>query len=98
MTPSAPRVSLVVLAFSVGVALACGGPTERGNREACLDYVDHMNSLDCMELSYDRQEMCEGAELSPADMVPYYDCAREQARCEEGQQVVDIASCRQPMM
>jgi len=88
---------LAVVAWS----LACSGPMDpqvAGNIEACERYVDHMNSLDCMDLTYDRDEMCEGAALSPADMVPYYDCARENARCEGDKKVIDIASCRQPMM
>jgi len=99
----ARRRSLVAASVVAAVAwsLACSGAASEhadGNVEACHRYVDHMNSLDCMDLTYDRDEMCQGAELSPADMVPYYDCARENARCEEGQKVIDIAACRQPVM
>lgn len=94
-------LSLALLALVGALSLACGGagaPTGSDNEAACQRYVDHMNGLDCVELTYDREEMCSTANLSPADMVPYWDCAREHSACDGDTPVIEIAQCRQPQM
>jgi hypothetical protein len=92
---------LVCLGVTAGWLLACtgaGGGEGGDNASACERYVEHMNELDCMTLTYDADEVCAGASLSPADMVPYWECARANARCDGDTPVIDIAQCRQPIM
>jgi len=102
MRPTPARLlSICTLSLCLCAVLACAGtePSEgAGNEDACRRYVDHMNGLDCVQLTYDADETCAGAGLSPADMVPYWDCARANARCEGETPVIEIAQCRQPMM
>jgi len=97
------RRGLAVGLVLVGVSsLACTGllstPEARDNKRACQAWVDHMNGLECLSLTYDEGEMCQGADASPADMATFFDCAREHARCEEGKLIDDLAGCRQPTM
>lgn len=91
----------VLAAVGMG-SLACTGlmstPEARDNKRACQEWVDHMNGLECVSLTYDESEMCQGADASPADMALYFDCAREHSRCEEGQLINELAGCRQPTM
>lgn len=91
----------LVGAIGIG-SLACAGvlstPEARDNARACQAWVDHMNGLECVALTYDETEMCQGADASPADMALYFDCAREHSQCEEGKLVSDLTGCRQPAM
>lgn len=88
----------VLLASSLGCTGLLSSPEARDNARACQDWVDHMNHLECVSLTYDADEVCQGADASPADMASYFDCARAHARCEEGELVADVSGCRQPTM
>ncbi len=87
-----------VLALSAGCSGLMATPEARDNARACQEWVDHMNGLECLALTYDSSEMCQGADASPAEMATYFDCAREHAHCEEGVLVADVSGCRQPTM
>ncbi len=87
-----------VLALSLGCSGLMATPEARDNARACQEWVDHMNGLECLALTYDSSEMCQGADASPAEMATYFDCAREHAHCEEGVLVADVSGCRQPTM
>ena len=86
----------------LGLSLACGGGQTpagpRSNAAACAEWVEHMNGLGCTSVTYETEEMCAAADLSPAGMAQYYDCARENARCDADQLVLDWSGCRQPTM
>lgn len=108
MTPQPPiqrRSGLqttLVLGVTLAAALGCSGlmdsPEAASNRAACQAWVDHMNGLECNLLTYDRSEMCQGADASPADMARYFDCVREHSRCDGGALISDVTDCQQPMM
>jgi hypothetical protein len=72
-------------------ASGCGQP----NREACAAYVEHLNSLPCVE-DVDVDDNCpEGAfdGGDAADCVSYFDCLTTAATCDGDTFVNDIDSC-----
>ena len=93
-------IGLLVGAWMFGCAGAngvAGPPTS--NRQACERYADHLNELsECVGLVYDPNNLCEGADLVPADLIPTYDCLRANTRCDDGQPVLDAQKCQLPLV
>jgi hypothetical protein len=71
-----------LLATEAGAAEgAAAAPT--GNQAACRRYVEAFNGLGCTgNIQFDIDEFCPSAlDLAPSNMGPYYDCLRENAKC-----------------
>ena len=102
------RRSLLICVCAVPVLLLAGAgcgwlsslTTPRGaNREACEAYVAHMNTLqECMNISYDADNLCSGVDGAPVDMGPWYACLRENARCDGTEPVLSLEGCTPPLL
>lgn len=84
---------------------ACGwlqeqiGGVSGDNRRACEAYVEHMNTLEtCMNITYDADNLCSGVDGAPVDMAPYYDCLRENSRCDGTEPVLSLDGCTPPVV
>lgn len=68
-----------------------------GNKAACMAYIEHYNSLDCMGgVKLDAGTTCPDAlDLNPQDMSKLYDCQIENTKCKDGMpDVAGIANCQ----
>ena len=69
---------------------------EGGNKAACIAYVEHHNSLDCLGATkLDAATMCPDAlDLGGADMKKMFQCQIENSKCTDGMlDVAGLASC-----
>lgn len=69
----------------------------RDNASACSAWVSHHNDLACLgDKKLDEATICAGASKNPHDLVRYYGCLVDHARCDGDTPDFDIASCRLP--
>ena len=80
---------------AAGAASGGGG----GNQAACLEYVEHYNSLACIKkvgATFTPSDMCPPElDITPQDMTGYYNCLKENSKCNGD--IPDLAgasSCR----
>lgn len=71
----------------LGFTLACSGMATGGNDNVtpCKEYVKHYNSLECIPDSakFVPDEYCpEALNMSPKDLTPFYECQKENAKCD----------------
>lgn len=73
------------------------GAPPTANRQACEAYVAHMNTLEpCMNITYDVDNLCAGTDDEPVDMAPYYQCLRDNSRCDGTEPVLSLDGCAPP--
>ena len=60
-------------------AASSGGGSD--NEAACRAYVDHQNGLDCMPAKLNADQMCGNLGMNPQNMVPFYNCMKNNAKC-----------------
>lgn len=90
-------VAVVALILGCSGGVPTGKPTS--NHQACERYSDHLNSLSpCVGLIYDSDNLCEGIDLVPVDLIPTYDCLVANTRCEGDQPILDTQSCQLPLV
>lgn len=71
---------------ALGFSLACSGLAGGGydNVSACKEYVKHYNALECIpdNAKFDADEYCPAAlDLAQKDMKPFYECQKENSKC-----------------
>lgn len=75
------------------------GTADGANRQACEAYVAHMNTLEsCMNITYQADNLCLGVDGAPVDMAPYYDCLRENSRCNGTEPELSLDQCNPPVV
>jgi hypothetical protein len=78
------------------------GPAFSGvahNRTACAAWVARVNALDdCVEVTYDEDNVCSTADEQPPEMAAYYRCLTETAHCEGSAPKIAPASCVAPLV
>ena len=77
---------LLVGVPTVGFTLACSGMSGGAdNVTPCKEYVAHFNDLECLPDSahLNEDDYCPAAlDMNPNDMGPFYECLKENAKCD----------------
>ena len=99
-----PRPGWTAGLVVVAALLGCAGtgprsPSAATNRQACERYADHLNGLSaCVGLVYDTDNLCEGTDLVPVDMVATYACLQAHTRCEGNRPILEADQCQLPLV
>ena len=78
----------VAVAAVLGASSACSSgpaalPGRPSNAAACAAGVERVNALGaCVQVTYDAENLCEGASELPPEMGAYYACLTERSRCD----------------
>jgi len=96
-------VSALAGASFLALTLACGGgggalSGNAANKPACEAYVDHMNSMSCLTIEYNKDDMCSMVDMSPIDMTGYYQCLVDNSTCEGDIPKLEVDGCTMPTM
>jgi hypothetical protein len=96
------RASVLVLALVGLLGLGCSGsiaslsPGEQ--RVACEAWVKQVNGLEgCLHVRYEADNLCEGVEHQPIEIVGWFRCLEEHARCDGDTPVFEPEACPVPV-
>ena len=84
------RASLLValVGFVLAVA-ACG----TGTKDACEDYIDSYNDLECVTEALERSTFCTDDLDDACDLTAYYECLATAHSCTDGVLETDYSTC-----
>ncbi len=84
------------------LGLGCSGSiaalTPGEQRKACEAWVDRVNDLEgCLHVRYDADNLCQGVEDQPPEIVGWFRCLEEHARCEGDSPQFQPEACPAPV-